>query len=128
MAGPFAYQNGYGSTPAPACEIQLSWNGQTQTIPALIDSGASGTLIPRAAALALNLRQVGERRASGAFGPANMTRLYVVNVNFLGITFPNHPVAAPGPPGDRAYALIGRDILNRHETVLNGPRLQFTIQ
>ena len=128
MPGPFHYQNGYGATSAPACQIQLSWNGQTHTISALIDSGASGTLIPRSAAQVLNLRQIGERRASGAFGPANMTQIYRVNLDFLGIAFPNHVVATPGPPGDRAYALIGRDILNLYQTLLNGPGLQFTVQ
>lgn len=54
--------------------------------------------------------------------------MYLVDLTFLGIAFPNHLVFAPPPPGDKAYALIGRDILNRYETMLDGRRLQFTVQ
>jgi hypothetical protein len=57
-----------------------------------------------------------------------MTRIYRVDLDFLGIPFAGHVVAVPGPPGDRLYALIGRDILNRYQTLLDGPASQFTVQ
>jgi len=51
-----------------------------------------------------------------------------VNLTFLGFVFPNHLVFAPPPPGDKAYALIGRDILNQYRSLLDGPASQLTVQ
>jgi predicted aspartyl protease len=126
MPGPFPYHNGYGATLAPACEITLSWQGRTVTIPALVDSGASGTLIPQSAAKTLRLQKVGERRASGAYGKPQQTPLYRVNIDFLGFVFPDHPVTEFD--SNRQFALIGRDILNRYQTLLNGPASEFSIR
>lgn len=126
MSGPFPYQNGYGATLAPACQITLSWKGKTVTVPALVDSGASGTLIPQSAAKTLGLQKVGERRASGAYGGTHQTPLYRVDIDFLGLVFPNHPVTELD--SDRQFALIGRDILNRYQTLLNGPASEFSIR
>ncbi len=49
--------------------------------------------------------------------------VYVVNIEFLGFRFTNHPVISL----DKEYAIIGRDILNRYIALLHGPNLQYTI-
>ena len=124
MPGPFPYQNGYGPTPAPACQLILSWGSKTRTINALIDSGASSTTIPISCVLPLSLRKIGEKNISGAI---NNTRhpvgVYEVNISFLGLTFSAHPVSAL----QKDYALIGRDILNIYTTILNGTRREFNL-
>ena len=92
------------------------------TVPALIDSGASGTLIPESVVSGLSLRKIGERRASGVYSPPRMVPIYKVDLDFVGFDFQNHPVSTQ----PRDYALIGRDVLNRYLTELNGPRLEFS--
>ncbi len=125
MPGPFPYLSGYGSTPAPVCKVTLSWNGKSVTVPALIDSGASATLIPPSVIANLSLKKIGERKMSGVFGGPLLGPIYRVNLDFLGFIFRAYPVAVP--TRDRDYALIGRDVLNLYVTTFNGPRTEFSI-
>lgn len=125
MPGPFPYRSGFGSTPAPAGDITISWHGQADRLQALIDSGASGTVIPDSLVSKLSLRKIDEIRASGFDGKVEIRGVYVADIDFLGLRFNRHPVVA-GP--NRTYALIGRDILNRYTTTLYGPRREFAIE
>ena len=111
-------------SPAPACEITLSWGGSTVTVSALVDSGASGTLIPQSVATTLSLPKIGERRVR-LFWPPRLKAIYRVDVDFWGLILQDHAVA---PSEDRPYALIGRDVLNRYRTLLDGPALEFSVQ
>lgn len=124
MAGPFPYQWGFGSTPAPAFDLALSWRGKTRVVRALVDSGASGTTIPTSVVSELALRKISEARVSGAIGSAEPRSVYVVDLDFVGVLLSNHPVVALA---EKEYALIGRDILNRYVTTLNGPALEFSV-
>lgn len=94
-------------------------------MPALIDSGASGTLLPPFVTADLGLRKIGERKMSGAFGPPRFGSIYVVNLDFLGFIFRDYPAAVS--PEERAYALVGRDVLNRYLTTLNGPSEELSV-
>ena len=123
MPGPFPYRDGFGSTQAPACDITISWQGKSKILPALIDSGASGTLIPDSLAAELSLRKIREKRVSGWDKRVESRSEYVANINFLGFMFPNQPVVGAA----RDYVLIGRDILNRYTTTLNGRQLEFSV-
>lgn len=125
MPGPFPYLPGFGPTQAPACRLTVTWNGRSEEIDALIDSGASRTVIPEATAQILNLRIIGEGKVGGAVtSQREMRTLYVTNLDFLGLNFPSHPVfGLPGP-----YALIGRDILNLYITTLHGPNNQYSLR
>ena len=124
MPGPFPYLPGFGSTQAPAFRLTVTWNGRSEEIDALIDPGASRTVIPEDIAQILNLRKVGEREVGGAVtSQREMRNLYVTNLDFLGLNFPSHPVY--GLPGH--YALIGRDILNLYVTTLHGPNQQYSL-
>ncbi|MCH8041214.1 MAG: retroviral-like aspartic protease family protein [Nitrospinae bacterium] len=124
MPGPFPYLPGFGPTQAPACRLRVTWNGRSEEIDALIDSGASNTTIPEVIAKILNLRKVGEELVGGAVtSQREMRNLYVTNLDFLGLNFPSHPVF--GLPKD--YALIGRDILNLYITTLHGPNQQYSL-
>lgn len=111
--------------PAPSCEVVISHNNKSQAFQALIDSGANLTCIPSAAVGNLNLRKLREIPVSGATGQDETEGLYVVNIEFMGIDLPNHPVISLSK---RPYMLIGRDILNRYTSIHAGPALTFTIQ
>lgn len=124
MAGPFPYKPGYGSTPAPAGDVTFGWQGRTEMVAALMDSGASGTTIPETLVSKLQLRKIGEINARGYNGQPELRGMYSADIAFLGFTFNKHPVMAVPRP----YALIGRDILNRYKTTLDGPLLQFIVQ
>lgn len=120
----FPYKLGYGSTPAPVEDVTFGWQGRTETVGALIDSGASATTIPESLVPKLGLRKIGELNASGYDGQTEKRSIYSADIAFLGFTFNKHPVVAVPRP----YALIGRDILNRYKTTLDGPVLQFAVE
>lgn len=124
MPGPFPYRQGFGNTPAPACDVTISWQGNNVVVPALIDSGAAGTTIPGALVTTLALRKVSEMLVSGATSAAQLYGVYVVDLNFLGLVFNKYPVVALP---HRDYVLIGRDILNLYTTTLAGPPQEFSI-
>ena len=123
MPGPFPYRAGFGPTPAPACDVVVSAAGQSIPLQGLLDTGASQTTIPKALIARLNLAKQGEGQAGGAFGPSKIIGLYVVDLEFLGLAFPNHPVFESDPD----FVLIGRDILNRYTATFTGPLSQFEI-
>ena len=120
MPGPSPYRQGFGRTPAPVFDVAISWQGQRRVLEALVDSGASGTIVPESLALDLNLRKIGERTISGYDHRPERRSQYAVDIDFLGLLLRNFPVVAVP---NRTYALIGRDILNRYVTTLDGPRL-----
>ena len=124
MPGPFPYRQGFGSTPAPACEITIGWRGVTRTLAALIDSGASGTLIPISLVSELQLRKTGEQRVSGYDQRVEIRGRYAADLELFGVALPSVPVVAIP---QRAYVLIGRNILNRYTTTLYGRELQFSL-
>ena len=139
MPGPFPYQLGaivrssqrqifFGTRPAPVCDVRISFLGSFEIVPALIDSGASRTCIPDQLALRLSLRKLNDKvNVSGAVGPGEIRPLYKADLNFLTLDFPNHVVVSL-PGAEREHILIGRDILNRYITILDGPQRQFSIE
>lgn len=124
MPGPIPYLGHAGSRPGPFCEIIVSWHGRTERIRALLDSGADGTIVPMPTIATLALDRIGDARVKGVQGPRQLRGVYRADIDFLGFPFIAHPVV--GVP-DRDYALVGRDILNRYLTTLDGPNLQFSV-
>jgi len=121
---PLAYRAGFGSTLAPVLDIHVSWGARSVPLQALVDSGASTTLIPVRLVNDLGLRKIKESAVSGYDGRKERRGVYVVNLEFSGLMFLNRPVVAIP---NRDYALVGRDILNSHVTTLDGPRLELSI-
>ena len=116
--------------PAPVMEVSLSIPSvlpQGQQIilklPALLDSGADMTVIPKWVAQQLQLKYVDEILASGYDGIPQKTFVYSVKVIFdsLGY-FITKTVAS-----DNDYVLIGRDILNRWSLFLKGKSKIFEV-
>lgn len=140
MPGPFPYQLAaivrssqreiyFGNTPAPICEVTISSVSGLEILPALIDSGASRTAIPHRVAVDLNLRKLNdETRVGGALGGNEPRPLYKADLSFIGLNFQNHTVVSLPDDPERERILIGRDILNRYTTTLDGPQRQFSIE
>ena len=108
--------------PAPAFYVKISYRESHTTIPAKLDTGADLTAIPHATALLLQLRKIGERSVGGALDLSQMRPIFKANLDFLGFSIPDHPVVSLER---KEYILIGRDIMNRYNAILNGPDLQF---
>ncbi|MEZ4511938.1 MAG: hypothetical protein R3C62_08680 [Chloroflexota bacterium] len=119
---------------APVISIGLSPSGSAtprQHLTALIDSGADASMFPTATLLAAGARVVEQRQMRGLIGNAITVNLYLTAVH-IG-THPNghpihtiHGIRAIGIP-TTDEPIIGRDVLNQLETLLNGPAHETTI-
>ena len=120
-----AYQlaSRYGPTPAAVVDIILAWNGRQRTVPALVDTGASGTVIRLEDYTSLRLLKIGDEEEIGGVGDARGVPT-VVDLTFEGLDLPSFPVLAMTDPNFQVI-LIGRDVLNRILLECNGPQLEF---
>jgi hypothetical protein len=93
---------------------------EMRDVPAQVDSAADRTLLPDAVVQALALPQMGTINMGGVGGIVLTMPSYPVQ-----LTIHNQPVqvvevvASPG----ESWILLGRDILNAHRTLLDGPQL-----
>jgi predicted aspartyl protease len=124
MAGHIPYEPGFGR-PAPVCKLVVAWNDKSDVVDAVIDSGASRTVIPRRLIDHLQLRQTGAIPAGGAFTPIGPKPIYQadITVSLLNKEFRALTVFVQ----DRDHALLGRDVLNQHHLILDGPEAAFSI-
>jgi len=113
--------------PAPFVHITLRnpvSGSELRDVPAQLDTAADQPLLPEALALALGLSQLSTTRIGTVGGAMQMLPTYAV---LLGI----HDL-----PGQRVevvahlketHVLLGRDVLNAHRIVLDGPQLALEI-
>ena len=127
MRHPYDRSGSFGPTPALAVDVAFEWNGRHRTVRALIDTGASGTLLRRSDYQALGLRKIGDAEDIGGIGGAAKAEPTIVNITFEGFNFPNFPVMA-ATTDHLPVTLIGRDLLNRYLLECNGPLLEFEIR
>lgn len=127
MQHPYDQTGSFGPTPAPAVDVVLEWNGRHRTVRALVDTGASATLIRRSDRHLLGLQKTGDAEDIGGVGGTAKAEPTVVNLTFEGISFPNFPVFAATTDA-LPVTLIGRDLLNRYVLECNGPTLEFEIR
>ena len=112
----------WGGPAAPLVDLAVSWNGKTEPMLAILDTGADQTQISLAIAHALGLRKIRDKKVTGTHGDTKCEPVYAANLAFDGLIFDSFPVVATSLP----LALIGRDILNR-VAVLDGPRQTFSL-
>lgn len=115
--------------PAPFVHVTLARTGPATGAagewPAKIDTGADTTVIPLAAVNALGLVQISRVSATGFAGVVTEVGVYPVLLSLRGI--PPVPLAVLAVDREE-YALLGRDVLNRHRIVLDGPNLAIDIE
>lgn len=88
--------------------------------PAQLDTGADRTVVPLQLARDLGLAETGLLRLEGLGGHPTAAPLFVVRLGVRGLVPALvEVVAVSGEP----HILLGRDVLNRHRVVLDGPRL-----
>lgn len=115
----YPYKDDGSNVPAPVLEVSLSLPIDSEVIvrtPALVDSGASITVIPQNIVEQLQLRYVDEIRVIGVDMNARYFPVYSVKIIFdrLG-EFVIRAIAYKN-----SYALIGRDLLNKWSVFLKG--------
>jgi predicted aspartyl protease len=121
---PEPYLSSPFNPPAPGCQVSISFGTNVRQYPALIDSGAAMTCIPGRLVRDLALIRIADTGVTGATGHTEQEGIYRANLEFLGMRFNNFPVTSLR---NKAYMIIGRDILNKYLTTLNGPALDFSI-
>jgi hypothetical protein len=125
MVYTYNYDSDY-DPPMPVVDLSigLPLSDTIVDLPAIVDSGADGTMIP-----VRHLQQVGARRSRkammrGVTGGAALVDLYAVAVR-LG-SYRQGFVEVVGVV-DSDETIIGRDILNHLSVTLNGPALAVEI-
>lgn len=122
----------YGKLPhtdirAPRLVIQVRSPRQEQLVrevPAILDTGSDRTCIPMSVIAKLGeLFEYGEVSVHGAVGVFEKKPTYVVHLKFGQCDFLDQEVVAL----DEEVALIGRDLLNLHKIILDGPRSRFRL-
>jgi len=114
--------------PAPFVNVTLVHpvtSAMLSNLPGQVDSGADRTVVPTRLVEALDLPQVGERQVAGLGGHIETFSLYAVRLSvhdrptqLLSV------LACPGEP----WILLGRDCINAHKLVLNGPGLTLGLE
>lgn len=94
-------------------------------VEAVVDSGAVMTCIPVRVIESLNENEleISTKIVSSATGNAIEKITYIVNIIFSNHEYKDIEVI----PLEKNYALIGRDILNKHKINLNGPQKKWSI-
>ena len=113
---------------APFVHIRIvSYDGRVlaERVPAQIDTGADLTVVPDELADRLNLMPRGEM-AVGGFGSGRaVATIYQARIGIHNLPLvPARVVSNVAEP----RVLLGRDVLNRHRIVLDGPRATLEIE
>ncbi len=120
MTTSYDYDSSYEPA-APVAPIGLSPSGETtarRRVTALLDSGADATMIPVDELIAAGARYVEQRQMRGVVGESVRVNLYLTAVHIGNHEI--HGIRAIGVAVG-SEAIIGRDVLNQLEVMLNGP-------
>lgn len=122
----FAYSDDF-YPPAPVAEVSLITAAESLRagpFPALMDSGADGTIMPIAYLQEILAPPTVEMVMRSQWGEGRRVMLYLVDVQIGTLTIPGVEVV-----GDELSqeAILGRDVLNRLRVLLDGPATTVTI-
>ena len=112
--------------PAPCLPIALihpTYPTRRRAVMAQLDTGADISAIPWAIISALALTYAGDLLVAGYGETATRVPMYRLTLEIAGRILDAMKVV--GTPSN--YALLGRDVLNRFLTTLDGPHLSFEI-
>ena len=111
---------------APMIEVVLTYNNRSSRCWAIIDSGSPISTITAEVTSATSAEKKGEDEVSGATDNRSLPfSFYWVDLTFAGTQYSNHPLYDLRT-SHRAM-IIGRDILNAHGIILDGPHREFSI-
>jgi hypothetical protein len=109
--------------PAPFVYVSLRnpiSGAEQRDVSAQLDTAADRTLLPDALVQALALPQIGTIAIGGVGGIIQPLASYPVQLTIH--NFPTQIVEVVASPGE-SWALLGRDVLNAHRFLLDGPQL-----
>jgi predicted aspartyl protease len=111
--------------PAPVLPIQLSSPSRISllTVPALVDSGSDITVIPRTVAQDLNLQPAYVAYSKGLSGALEESTVFSAMVSIER----EEPEITGVLTWNEDYALLGRDVINHWQVLLDGPGLVLTV-
>ncbi len=117
----FPYSQNYNPS-APVVEVTFVTAAEglrTGPLPALVDSGADGTIVPIDYLNEIQAPSTVEMVIRSQWGERHRVLLYLVDVQIDNLTLPGIEVV-----GDELSdeIVIGRDILNRLQVLLDGPK------
>jgi hypothetical protein len=95
-------------------------NAEQHDVPAQLDLAADRTLLPSEVATALSLPQIGTILIGGVGGIAQAMPSYPVQLAIDNL--PVQIVEVVASAGE-SWVLLGRDVLNAHRLLLDGPQL-----
>ena len=113
--------------PAPFVSVSLrnpATGQEVRDVPAQLDTAADRTLLPEDTVRALGLPRIPEVAIGVAGGAVHSMAAYPVVVAIHDL--PGQTIEAVGCAGEQ-WVVLGRDILNAHRIVLNGPQLSLEI-
>ncbi len=113
--------------PAPFVLITLRnplTGAETQDVPAQLDPAADRSLVPLKSIASLGLPAIGSIPIGGVGGTVAEMTLYPVEIAIH--TLPLLAVEVVAHP-EEPWVLLGRDILNFHRLLLDGPQLALEI-
>ena len=114
--------------PAPFVYVRLRnpLSGQElRDVPAQVDSAADRTLLPAAIVQTLGLPQIRTMNIGVAGGEVQVLPVHPVTVAVH--DFPGETIEVVSSAGED-WILLGRDILNAHRSLLDGPQLALEIE
>jgi predicted aspartyl protease len=117
----FDYSRSY-YPPIPVIEISLISVAESLRVgpmPALVDTGADGTVAPVALLRQIQAPVTVEMMVRGQWGESRPVLLYLVDVQIGDVVVPGVEVVGDDV-GDEL--ILGRDVLNRLNMRLNGPQ------
>jgi hypothetical protein len=127
MATKFPYNTDY--TPAfPAISIQIVNEEKslcTDTIPALLDTGSDGTLVPFSLLQEILAPALIDSRIRSHWGEWRTVQTFAVGIKLDEFTLPNVFVVGDDQ-GDEV--ILGRDVINKLRLLLDGPTHITTIR
>lgn len=108
--------------PAPIIDITLVSTAESlrsDPLPALVDSGADGTIVPMGYLDEIHAPPTQEMIIHSQWGERHSVMLYLVDVQIGDLTLPGIEVVGDEISNE---VILGRDILNRWRILLDGPR------
>jgi predicted aspartyl protease len=118
LRGPYSTQV---APPAPFVPVTLSDpinSSVVATAPAQVDTAADRTVVPMRIIESLGLEPIDDLYVSGFGGSIHKISVYLVTLALQ--TFPPETLRVLAHANEK-YVLLGRDVLNNHRIILDGP-------